>query len=260
MNLHHRLDGPADAPALVLANSLGTELDLWEPQLEPFARAFRVLRFDLPGHGRSPVPEGPFSIQDIAAGLVQVLDRAGVERAGVCGLSLGGAVAMALAAGCPDRVERVVLACTTARFGTPGVWQERAALVRREGVGAVVEAALERWFTKGFRQRRPEVIQAYREHYLRTTTDGYAGCCDALAGWDFRDQLGGIRAPALVVCAEGDPVVPPEAARATAAAISEARLELIADAAHLVSVEQPQVFGRAVMAHLMAHAAKGDGV
>jgi 3-oxoadipate enol-lactonase len=260
VNLHYRLDGPADAPALALANSLGTELDLWEPQLAAFANAFRVVRFDLPGHGRSPVPERPFSIQDIAGGLAQVLDEAGIERASVCGLSLGGAVAMALAEGFPDRVERVVLACTTARFGAPETWRERAVLVRREGVGPVVEAALERWFTKGFRQRRPEVIQTYREQYLRTTTDGYAGCCDALAGWDFRDQLGGIHAPALVVGAEGDPVVPPEAARATAAALPGAHLEMIAGAAHLVSVEQPRVFERAVMAHLMAHAGKGEGI
>lgn len=260
MKLHHRLDGPAEAPMLVLANSLGAELDMWEPQLDAFAQAFQVLRFDLPGHGRSPDPEGTFTIHDIAAGVVGLLDGVGVERASLCGLSLGGAVAMALAGGFPDRVERVVLACTTARFGTPEMWRERAVLVRREGVGAVVEPALERWFTKGFRQRRPEIIQTYREHYLRTSTDGYAGCCDALAGWDFRGQLDSVRAPALVVCAEGDPVVPPDDARATTEALPEARLELIADAAHLVNVERPRVFERAVMAHLMDHAGKGVGV
>jgi 3-oxoadipate enol-lactonase len=250
MRLEHALDGPADAPALVLGNSLGTDSSLWDEHLPAFTARFRVLRFELPGHGGSPAPDEPFTVQDVARAVAGLLDAEGIQRASVCGLSLGGAVAMALAGEAPHRVERAVLACTTPRFGTEQLWRDRGELVRREGVGAVVDAALERWFTVEFRAAHPEVIDAYRERYLRTSAAGYARCCDALAVWDYRDRLAGIRAPALVVCGEGDPVVPPQDAAATAAAIPGARFELVTGAAHLVSVERPGEFRAIALAHL----------
>jgi 3-oxoadipate enol-lactonase len=250
VRLDHTLDGPQQAPVLVLANSLGTDSSLWDGHLPAFTQRFRVLRFELPGHAGSGVPDRPFTVQDVARAVVAVLDAEGIGRASVCGLSLGGAVAMALAGEAPDRVQRAVLACTTARFGTEQMWRERAQLVRREGVEAVVDAALERWFTEGFRAARPDVMSAYRERYVRTSAAGYAACCDALAAWDYRDRLAGIRAPALVLCGAGDPVVPPEDGRNTAAAIPGAGYQLVEGAAHLVSVERPDEFRQAVMAHL----------
>jgi len=243
---------------LVLANSLGTDMTLWDEHLPALQRRFRVLRFELPGHAGSEPPGEPFTVQDVALAVVDLLDAEGVERASVCGLSLGGAVAMALAGDAPDRVGRAVLACTTARFGSEQMWRERADLVRREGVQAVVDAALERWFTEPFRTAHADVIAAYRERYVRTSAAGYAACCDALAAWDYRDRLASIQAPALVVCGEQDPVVPPDDGRETAAAIRGAVFELVAGAAHLVSVEQPAAFQRAAVAHLVG-AGEGGG-
>jgi 3-oxoadipate enol-lactonase len=247
---HHRLDGPSDAPVLALSNSLGAALEMWEPQMPAFTREFRVLRYDHRGHGGSPAPPGPYSVELLAGDLLELLDRAGVERAYLCGLSLGGAVAMWLAACVPQRVERVVLACTTTRFGTPDQWRERAAVVRREGVGAVVEAALARWFTPGLRERQPELVQEFRTHYLAVSAEAYARYCEALADWDFADSAGEIAAPTLVICGEDDPVVPPADARATASAIPGAGLAVIPDAAHLANIDQPGPFGEAAIAHL----------
>src|SRR4051794_37977247 len=158
--LHHRLDGPADAPLLVLAPSLGTTLDLWEPQLAAFCARFRVLRIDHRGHGESPLPPQGATVELLARDIEALLDGLAVQRASLCGLSLGGAVCLQVAASAPERVDRLVLACTSARFGEQAPWRERARVVRAEGVGAVADEVVGRWFTPGFRERRPGVVAA----------------------------------------------------------------------------------------------------
>ncbi|SNS52348.1 3-oxoadipate enol-lactonase [Actinomadura mexicana] len=242
----HRLDGPDGAPVVVLGPSLGTSMDLWLPQLPALARSWRVLRYDLPGHGGAPPPGGPFTVEDLAGGVVALLDGLGVERAAYAGVSLGGAVGTALALRAPERVTSLVLCCTSPRFGDPGPWRERAALVRREGVGPVADSAAGRWFTPSFTGADPYVAM------LRATdAEGYAGCCDALAAFDATARLAEICTPALVVAGAQDGPTPPRGhAELLAAGIPGARLTVVEGAGHLANAERPAEVTEAITEHL----------
>jgi 3-oxoadipate enol-lactonase len=245
MRLYHRLDGPEGVPVLVFANSIGTTLELWDPQVPAFASVFRVLRYDQLGHGRSDVPPGPYTVELLGRELLALLDELGIERASLCGLSLGGAVAMWLGGSAPERVDRLVLAGTSAYFGPPERWAERAALVRAEGTEPIADATMQRWFTPAFAGIAP-----YRGQLVATPREGYAACCDALRDWDFRDVLGSISAPTLVLVGSEDPATPPDQAELIADGIPGARLTVLPEAAHLLNVEQPGVFSRGVVEHL----------
>ncbi|WP_306434507.1 3-oxoadipate enol-lactonase [Actinomadura roseirufa] len=244
--LRYRLDGPRDAPVLVLGPSLGTSMDLWLPQLPVLAASWRVLRYDLPGHGGAPPPEGPFTVGDLAGGVLDLLDALGAAEAGYAGVSLGGAVGTALALRAPGRVASLVLCCTSPRFGDPEPWRERAALVRREGVGPVAETAAGRWFTPGFTGAAPYVAM------LRgTDPEGYAACCEALAAFDVTARLAGVVAPTLVVAGARDRPTPPDGhASRLAEGIPGARLTVLADAGHLAGVERPDAVTEAITEHL----------
>ncbi|MGI5201764.1 3-oxoadipate enol-lactonase [Spirillospora sp. CA-108201] len=242
----HRLDGPDGAPVVVLGPSLGTSMDLWLPQLPALTRAWRVLRYDLPGHGGAPSPDGPFTVDDLADGIAALLDVLGVDRAAYAGVSLGGAVGTALALRAPERVASLILCCTSPRFGDPGPWRERAELVRREGVGPVADGAAARWFTPSFTGADP-----YVEMLRSTDPEGYAGCCDALASFDATARLAGIRAPALVVAGARDVPTPPRGhADRLAAGIPDARLAVVEGAGHLANAERPAEVTGAITAHL----------
>ncbi|MFB4311339.1 3-oxoadipate enol-lactonase [Actinomadura sp. GTD37] len=242
----YRLDGPGDAPVVVLGPSLGTSMDLWLPQLPALARSWRVLRYDLPGHGGAPAPDRPFTVDDLAGGILALLDGLGIERAAYAGVSLGGAVGTALALRAPARVGSLVLACTSPRFGDPGPWRDRAALVRREGVGPVARSAAARWFTPAFADAEPYVAM------LRATDpEGYAACCDALAGFDATGRLGGVRAPTLVIAGAQDGPTPPRGhADRLAGGIPGARLAVIEGAGHLANAERPAAVTGEITAHL----------
>jgi 3-oxoadipate enol-lactonase len=246
VTLHHRWDGPQDAAVLVFSNSIATTLELWDPQMPAFIPAFRVLRYDQLGHGRSEVPSLPYTVEQLGGELLALLDELGIERVSFCGLSLGGAVGMWLGAHAPERVERLVLAGTSAYFGPRERWLDRIALVQAEGIGPVAEAAMARWFTPAFTGSGP-----YREAHAATPAEGYIGCCDALAVWDFRSELIAVAVPTLVVVGAEDPATPPERATAIAEGVPGARLVVVPDAAHLVNVEQPGAFNRAVLDHLL---------
>ncbi len=248
MNLAHRLEGPDDAPVLVLSSSLGTAFELWDGLVPELASRLRVLRYDHRGHGRSEVPSGPYTVAELAADVLELLDRLELDRVSFCGLSLGGAVGMWIASRAPERVDRLVLCCTSACFGPPEAWAERARTVRTRGLEAIADATMERWFTPPFRERRPEVAARYRQMLVATPPEGYAGCCEAIGAWDFRPELGSIAVPTLVVAAAEDPSTPPEHAELIADSISGARLVVLEDAAHLANVEQPEAFARAVLA------------
>jgi 3-oxoadipate enol-lactonase len=249
VRLHHRLDGPEDAPVLVLSNSLGSTLELWDPQIPAFAPALRMLRYDQLGHGRSEVPPGPYSMELLGRELLALLDTLGIDRFSFCGLSLGGAVGMWLGANAPQRLDHLVLAGTSAYFGPPERWVERAALVRAEGPEAIADATMERWFTPSFAGLAP-----YREQLVSTPREGYAACCDALAEWDFREELRHVSAGTLVLVGADDPATPPDQAQVIADGIPHARLTVLPDAAHLLNVEQPEAFDRAVLEHLSGDA------
>jgi 3-oxoadipate enol-lactonase len=241
------LDGPADGHSCVLSGSLGATVALWEPQLAAFAPRLRTIRYDQPGHGGSPVPAEPISIEQMALGVVALLDRLGLERASFCGLSLGGCVGMWLAAHVPERVERLVLACTVPRFGTRESWLERAATVRTGGTAVIADAVLERWASPAFAGR-----DALRAQLLSIPAEGYARCCEALADFDARGYLDRIEAPTLVVHGADDPSVSTRDLELLTDGIRDSRLVVVPGARHLANVEQPRAFADAVLEFLGA--------
>jgi 3-oxoadipate enol-lactonase len=252
--VHHRFDGPADAPALVLSNSLGSTLAMWDPQVPALASRFRVLRYDHRGHGGSPVPPGPYTLAELGGDVRALLDRYELARVSFCGVSLGGLVGMWLASHAPDRVDRLVLCCTAPRFAPARAWAERAALVRAEGTGAVAEAVVGRWFTPSFAARAPDLVARMRAMVASTPAEGYAACCDAIERGDLRPELAAIKAPTLVIAGADDPAAPPEQAYAIAEEVAGARVVVVPHAAHLANVEQADAVTKLILDHLDAHA------
>jgi 3-oxoadipate enol-lactonase len=253
--LRHQLSGPAGAPVLVLGNSLGTTGELWQPQLPAFLEHFRVLRYEHRGHGGSPAPAGPYTMDDLGTDVLALLDRLGLDRVSYCGVSLGGMVGMWLAAHAPGRVDRLVLCCTSARFGSPDPWLERAGRVRREGAGSVAGQVVPRWFTPPFASAHPEVVRRFERTLSGCAAQGYAGCCEAIAAMDLRPALPAVTAPTVVIAGDADPATPPEHGRVIAEAIPGARLHVVPDAAHLANVECPAVVTAIMVEHLVGKGA-----
>ncbi len=246
-----RLEGPADAPVLVLGNSLGTTRTIWDPQLPALRQRFRLLRFDWPGHGGAPVPApGPYSIAALGGGVRAVLDEHGIERAAYCGISLGGMVGMWLAARHPDRIAALGLVCTSAYMPPASAWHARAGQVRAAGMGSVSDQVLARWFTAEFRAREPGLPAAIGAEFGRCEPEGYAGCCEAIAAMDLRPDLAAVTAPTLIVAAAEDPATPPAHGAAIARGIAGARLVVIRGAAHLVNVSNPGEVTATLLRHL----------
>jgi len=250
VRLHRALDGPADAPAVVLGPSLGTTLAMWEPQVGPLAERYRVVRYDRRGHGSSPVAPGPATIDDLGADLLELLDDLGLETVAFCGLSLGGLEGMWLATSAPARLDRLVLACSAPSFPAGQAYLERAATVRSEGFGTVTEGALARWFTPAFHHSHPEVVEQFRAMLSATDREGYAVGCEVVAATDLTGALGGISASTLVLTGAEDPVVTPETGERLAAAIPGARHHAIPGAAHIANVERADAFTAALLGHL----------
>lgn len=232
--LNHDVIG--DGPPLLLLNSLGSDMSMWDGLLPSLAARFTVIRCDTRGHGGSPVPPGPYSLAGLGADVLALLDSLEIESAHVAGVSLGGVQAMWLAAFAPERVRRLALVCTAPRFAPPETWVERAALVRASGTAAVADAVVARWFTA---DAPPYTVAAARAMVAATPAEGYAGCCGVLEHADARPLLGSVTAPTLVLSGAADPASPPERGREIAAAISGARFAVLPDAAHLACLERP---------------------
>lgn len=250
VRLRHRVDGPPGGPALVLGPSLGTALEMWNPQVPGLSDRWRVVRFDLRGHGRSPAPPGPYTVDALALDVVALLDELGLDRVAYCGLSIGGAIGQWLAVHRPDRLDSLVLCCTAARFGAAEDWWERAARVRVQGTEWLQPAATERWFTAGFPASAPAQVQPLLRMLRTTSAEGYAACCDALADFDLRDRLGEIRVPTRVIAGADDPATPVSLGAELAEGIPGADLVVVPDAAHLANVEQPSAVTAAIREHL----------
>jgi 3-oxoadipate enol-lactonase len=244
------LDGPAGGLALVLGNSLGTSRMVWDRQAAALGERFRLLRYELPGHGRSPAWPGPYSIGGLGSGVLDLLDSAAVERAAYCGISLGGMVGMWLAANAPDRITSLGLVCTSAYLPPADGWRARAELVRAEGLASISAASAGRWFTAAFAEREPEVISSFICELEGTDPAGYAGCCLAVANMDLRADLGSIKAPTLVISGSDDPATPPEHGAAIAGGIGGARHIVVEGAAHLANVSSPDEVTAALLNHL----------
>ncbi|GAA3625953.1 3-oxoadipate enol-lactonase [Nonomuraea rosea] len=242
MKLHHRVDGPAGAPLLVLGPSLGTTMEIWQPQLPALTDSWQVLRYDLPGHGGSAPAASGFTIDDLARA---VLDLVQPEHFAVGGISLGGAIATTIATRARRRVRKVVLCCTSAKFGEPGPWLGRAALVRGKGVAALAPTLKARWFTPGFDGQW--VVDMLAE----VDAKSYAACCEAIAAFDLTRKLGEITAPTLVIAGSEDPATPLDQALTLANNIPGATLTVVPKASHLANVERPDVVTAALIGHLM---------
>ena len=244
--LEYRLDGPPDAPLVVLSNSLGTSMAMWEPQMPALAGAFRVLRYDARGHGRSSAPPGPYTIAQMGEDVLDLLRAVGARRAHFCGLSMGGMVGMWLSVNASVAVDRLVLCNTAALIGPKDGWNARIARVREGGMAAIVEAVLARWFTPGFIDRGAAEVGIARRMLLATSPDGYCASCAAVRDMDQRDDVGRILAPTLVVAGTRDVVTTPADHRFLAERIDGARyVEL--DAPHISNMEQPAAFTRALV-------------
>ena len=245
------VDGPAEAPVLLLSNSLGTTLDSWSKQVAPLSRSFRVVRYDTRGHGRSVVSPAPYSLDLLGRDALAVLDAVGARRAHVCGLSLGGLTAMWLALHAAGRIGRLVLASTAPRIGNAEGWDQRIRDVRSLGLAAVSEAALPRWFTADFRQREPGIVEVMRSMVAACAPEGYIGCCGALRDADLRGRLSAIPSPTLVLAGTDDPVTTVADGEALRDGIPSARLATLR-AAHLSNIEQADAFTAAVSDFLSA--------
>lgn len=250
-SLHYVLDGPSDAPVLVLSNSLGTTLSMWERQLPLLTSHFRVLRYDQRGHGRSSAPPGPYTVAELGGDVLELLDGLGVARASFVGLSFGGMVGMWLGAHAPERVERLVLCCTAAVLPPAQLWTDRAAAVRAKGTEPLYPGLLERWFTPGFPEAEPKVAALIHEMLASCDAEGYAACCEAIGAFDASGDLARITAPTLVIGGREDPVAPVAAASALSSGIAGAGLSVLSGAAHLANIEQPAAFSAALRGHLV---------
>jgi 3-oxoadipate enol-lactonase len=247
--VHYEIDGPAGAPVLVLSSSLGATLAMWEPQVAPLSRRFRLLRYDTRGHGRSSAPPGPYTLDDLGGDAIAMLDALKIERANFCGLSLGGLIALWLGIHAPERIERLVACNTAARVGTVEVWNSRMAAVRREGMTAVAAGLMERWFTADFRASAPAVVESIRQMVLGAPVEGYLSCCAAVRDADLRERVADVKTPVLLIAGTSDAVTPPSEAEFLAGKISAARLREL-PAAHLSNVEAAAAFTEAVLQFL----------
>jgi 3-oxoadipate enol-lactonase len=247
--LHYEVVGPEGAPVVLMGESLGTNLRMWDHQL-PLADRLRLVRFDHRGHGASPVPPGPYEIADLARDVIELLDRLRCARVHYCGLSLGGMVGMWLGANAPERIDRLVLMCTAAYMPPASMWEERIAIVSRAGsVEPLADAVLARWLTPGFAAANPE-LRAWLHAMLAQAPPGYAACCGAIARMDLRGELGSIQAPTLVISGADDLATPPEKQWQIAEAIAGARHVTVGPAAHLAAVEQPERTNQLILEHL----------
>lgn len=245
-----RVDGPAEAPALLLSNSLSSDLTMWEPQLPAWSQRFRIVRYDQRGHGRSVAPEGAYSIAQLAEDALAVLDHLGIERAHWCGLSMGGMVGMWALTHAPERIGRAVLANTAAHMGPRELWDGRIRTAERGGMAALVDATIERWFTRRFIESAPETIATVRRMILGTPAQGYIGSCAAIRDMDQRETIRAIANPTLVLIGAHDPATTPADGQLIHQAIAGSRTATL-DAAHISNIEQPHAFAKAVMDFLV---------
>lgn len=237
---------------VVLLGSLGSTVRMWEPQLQGLKDLSTVIACDLRGHGDSPVVPGPFSVSDMAADVIETMDAAGVDLFHVVGLSLGGAIAQALAIEYPERVNTATFMSTAATFGDPRQWIERAAKVREEGTASLADATLPRWMTAEFRDANPDVAELFADMIRNTDDEGYALCCEALANFNSTDRLAEISQPVLTVAGTDDPTTPPDVLMQIADRVQDARSEVISPAGHVPTFEQ----GAEVTALIRAHTAQ----
>ena len=246
VQLNYRIDGGDALPWLVLSNGLGLDLTMWDPQMPALTRSFRVLRYDTRGHGASSTPADPCTIEQHGRDVLALLDEVGAARAHVCGFSMGGIIAMWLGVHAAHRLDRLVLAHTAARIGPVSMWNERIAVVQARGMSAISGAAMERWFTPGFLAREPATVEALKRVFEANDAEGYVQCCAAIRDADFREAIGQIAVPTLVISGSRDQTTTLADGQELAERIPGARMVEI-DGAHLSNFERRSEFTGALL-------------
>jgi 3-oxoadipate enol-lactonase len=248
--LNVKVEGAQDAPVLMLSNSLGTDLSMWDAQAEIFAKHYRLVRYDRRGHGKSDAPKGPYSIERLGRDVIAILDALKIKKTNWCGLSMGGMVGMWLGANAPGRIERLVLSNTACRYPVPDLWNERIRTVTEKGTAAIVQGTMERWFSKDFREG-PDAARMtpLRKVFLKTNAQGYVGCCGAIRDMDQSESIRTVTAPTLIIAGTHDMATTPKDAEYIQSRIRGAKLQMF-PTAHIANVEVPEAYADAVLAHL----------
>jgi 3-oxoadipate enol-lactonase len=248
-HIHYQIEGPANAHALVLSNSLGANFAMWDAQMPELRKHFRVLRYDTRGHGQSEVTPGPYSFEQLGRDVLALADETDLGTFSFCGLSMGGVTGMWLGIHAGKRLHKLVVCSAGAKIGNTEIWDARIETVRKGGTKAIAAGAMERWFTPRFRESSTEVVGDVRHTVESTSTEGYIACCAALREVDLRESIAAIASPTLVISGTHDSATPPSDGRFVAQRIPGARyVEL--DAAHLLNIEQPDRFTQEVFGFL----------
>ena len=241
---YYTVDGSEGSPTLVFSNSLGSDHRIWDSVLPYLRDKYRLIRYDQRGHGLSDATAAPYAIGDLVDDLAGLLEKLNIDRAFVCGLSVGGMIAQGLAASYPQRVRALVLCDTAMQIGPASIWNERIAVIRKDGISALTDPIMERWFSQAFREGRVTELNGYINMLERTPAEGYIGTCCAIRDADLRDDAAAIRQPTLVLCGDQDLATPPALARELSGTVAGAKFSLIQGAAHISCVEQPESFAR----------------
>jgi 3-oxoadipate enol-lactonase len=251
VRLHYSFTGPAAAPALILSNSLGSNFSMWEPQAATFEKQFRLLRYDMRGHGQSSAPPPPYAVPALARDILALADSLNIERFHFCGLSIGGMIGMTLALEAPDRLDKLVLCNTAPKIGTPDFWNSRIQTVQSKGMKEVASAVTARWFTPAFQQSSTDKVASAIRVLESLDAQGYVGGCTAVRDFDFRESVSRVRTPTLVVSGTHDPAATPADGRFLAEHIPGAcYVEL--NTSHLSNIEAPAQFNEAVLSFINA--------
>jgi 3-oxoadipate enol-lactonase len=245
------LDGPENKPPLMLSNSLGTNLHMWDPQIPELTKHFRVIRYDSRGHGKSGAPDGPYSIDALGRDALAIMDALELDQVHWMGLSKGGMIGQWLLTHAPERIGRAVLANTGSHMPPPDLWNQRIRTAMDKGMEELTPGVIERWFTPEFRAREPETVEKIVRMLHTTPAHGYAGSCSAIRDMDQRESIRSVTNPVLVVVGSRDPATPPEMGKHIASTIRGARIVTL-DAAHLSNIEQADAFNQAVIDFLTA--------
>ncbi|HEX2653191.1 MAG TPA: 3-oxoadipate enol-lactonase [Xanthobacteraceae bacterium] len=247
--LHVEVQGPEDAPVLMLSNSLGTTLHMWDDQVPVFTKEFRLVRYDRRGHGKSGVPKGPYSMERLGRDALAIMDGLGLKKVHWCGLSMGGMVGMWLGANAPQRIDKLILSNTSAYYADKGPWNDRINLVRDKGLSAIADRVMQLWFTADFHERAPKKVADMKEMVLATPLEGYIACCEAVRDMDHREIIKSITARTLIIAGRHDMATTVENASFIRSRIPGAALTVF-DAAHISNVEQPHDYVDTVLGFL----------
>ena len=247
--INYQTFGDASQPAIIFSNSLGTQFNMWQPQISFFEKKFYVICYDTRGHGASSAPQGPYSIEQLGTDVIHLLDHLNIKKASFCGISMGGLTGQWLAIHHPERFNHVIVCNTAAKIGQEQAWNDRAQLVREQGLKPIAETAASRWFTEPFIRSNTAIVESLSNDLGAGSPEGYASCCEALAKADVREQLKNITIPTLVVAGQKDPVTTVADAQYIINHVRSSSLFEI-NASHISNIEQPKAFNQAIFSFL----------